>query len=177
MPFSWKKFRHEQGRYKEADCPQLSQLFPSAWAATPGSKGGGQTLFQQRRFRPDPLRVYCACIHHQESLQTQSHIRTRKQCGTPENRTPVCMCTGLYPQGLGEEALADDVYDRIQNVDTAAKGTNSHYSYFTDELIEQVINALMEKLDYTESQASNLLYSSGPVYTPSPALQSHCGRS
>ena len=35
------------------------------------------------------LRVYCACIHHQESLQTQSHIRTRKQCGTQENRTPV----------------------------------------------------------------------------------------
>ncbi len=37
-----------------------------------------------------------------------------------------------------EEALADDVYDRIQNVDTATKETNTHYSYFTDELIEQV---------------------------------------
>ena len=65
-----------------------------------------------------------------------------------------------------EEALADDVYDRIQNVDTATKGINSHYSYFTDELIEQVISALMEKLDYTESQASNLLYSGGlQIYT------------
>ena len=32
-----------------------------------------------------------------------------------------------------EEALADDVYDRIQNVNTAAQETNSHYSYFTDE--------------------------------------------
>ena len=58
----------------------------------------------------------------------------------------------MYEQGYitkaqQEEALADDVYDRIQNVDTAAKGTNSHYSYFTDELIEQVITALMEKLD------------------------------
>ena len=72
-----------------------------------------------------------------------------------------------------EEALADDVYDRIQNVDTATKGINSHYSYFTDELIEQVINALMEKLDYTESQASNLLYSGGlQIYTTQdPALQ------
>lgn len=40
------------------------------------------------------------------------------------------------------------------------------YSYFTDELIEQVIQDLMEKLDYTESQASNLLYSGGlQIYT------------
>ena len=84
----------------------------------------------------------------------------------------------MYEQGYitkaqQEEALADDVYDRIQNVDTAAKGTNSHYSYFTDELIEQVISALMEKLDYTESQASNLLYSGGlQIYTTQdPALQ------
>ena len=35
-----------------------------------------------------------------------------------------------------ENALSDDVYDRIQNVNTATKETNSHYSYFTDELIE-----------------------------------------
>ena len=39
----------------------------------------------------------------------------------------------MYEQGYitkaqQEEALADDVYDRIQNVDTAAKGTNSPYS-------------------------------------------------
>ena len=57
----------------------------------------------------------------------------------------------MYEQGYitkaqQEEALADDVYDRIQNVDTAAKGTNSHYSYFTDELIEQVIGRLVFKL-------------------------------
>lgn len=72
-----------------------------------------------------------------------------------------------------EEALADDVYDRIQNVNTATKESNTHYSYFTDELIEQVISALMEKLDYTESQASNLLYSGGlQIYTTQdPALQ------
>ena len=51
-----------------------------------------------------------------------------------------------------ENALSDDVYDRIQNVNTAAKETNSHYSYFTDELIEQVTEALSKKLGYTESQ-------------------------
>ena len=65
-----------------------------------------------------------------------------------------------------ENALSDDVYDRIQNVNTATKETNSHYSYFTDELIEQVTEALMKKLGYTESQASNLVYSGGlKIYT------------
>ncbi len=72
-----------------------------------------------------------------------------------------------------ENALSDDVYDRIQNVNTATKETNSHYSYFTDELIEQVTEALMKKLGYTESQASNLVYSGGlKIYTTQdPAIQ------
>lgn len=65
-----------------------------------------------------------------------------------------------------EAALADDVYSRIQNVDAVKKENVTPYSYFTDELIEQVIDTLMEKLDYTESQASNLLYSGGlQIYT------------
>lgn len=65
-----------------------------------------------------------------------------------------------------EDALSDDVYDRIQNVNTAAKETSSHYSYFADELIDQVTEALMKKLGYTESQASNLVYSGGlKIYT------------
>ncbi len=65
-----------------------------------------------------------------------------------------------------EAALADDVYDRIQTVDIAAKETNSNFSYFTDELVEQVISALMERLGYTENQARNLLYSGGlQIYT------------
>ncbi|MGN0372853.1 MAG: transglycosylase domain-containing protein [Enterocloster sp.] len=77
----------------------------------------------------------------------------------------------MYEQGYikkeeQEEALADNVYDRIQNVDSAIKENNTPYSYFTDELTEQVIEALMEKLDYTENQASNLLYSGGlQIYT------------
>uniref|UniRef100_UPI000AA8F8A4 transglycosylase domain-containing protein n=1 Tax=Clostridium sp. NkU-1 TaxID=1095009 RepID=UPI000AA8F8A4 len=37
-----------------------------------------------------------------------------------------------------DEALSDDVYSRIQNVDTATKETSTPYSYFTDELVEQV---------------------------------------
>ena len=84
----------------------------------------------------------------------------------------------MYEQGKiskedQEEALADDVYSRIQNVDLVAQESQTPYSYFTDELTEQVMTALQEKLGYTESQASNLLYAGGlSIYTTQdPDLQ------
>lgn len=84
----------------------------------------------------------------------------------------------MYEQGKiskedQEEALADDVYSRIQNVDLVAQESQNPYSYFTDELTEQVMAALQEKLGYTESQASNLLYAGGlSIYTTQdPDLQ------
>ena len=72
----------------------------------------------------------------------------------------------MYEQGYitkeeQDEALADNVYDRIQDVDLLTKETTSPYSYFTDELIEQVMEALMYQFGYTETQAHNLLYSGG----------------
>ncbi|MCI9147811.1 MAG: penicillin-binding protein [Hungatella sp.] len=72
-----------------------------------------------------------------------------------------------------EEALADDVYSRIQSVDSVTKNTSTHYSYFTDELIGQVMDALIEKLGYSYNQAHNLLYSGGLqiITTQDPALQ------
>ena len=72
-----------------------------------------------------------------------------------------------------EEALADDVYSRIQNVDLVAKESDTPYTYFTDELIEQVLEALQEKKGYTETQAYNLLFSGGlSIYTTQdPELQ------
>ena len=60
-----------------------------------------------------------------------------------------------------EEALADDVYARIQNVDVITRENSSHYSYFTDELISQVTDALVNDLGYTNTQAQNLLFSGG----------------
>ena len=84
----------------------------------------------------------------------------------------------MYEQGKiskedQEEALADDVYSRIQNVDLVTQESQKPYSYFTDELTEQVMTALQEKLGYTESQASNLLYAGGlSIYTTQdPDLQ------
>lgn len=66
-----------------------------------------------------------------------------------------------------DEALADDVYSRIQ----AAQEKNSSientvYTYFEDELTDQIINDLMNIKGYTKKQATNLLYSGGlKVYT------------
>lgn len=64
-----------------------------------------------------------------------------------------------------QEALADDVYSRIQTVNDET-GITSYYSYFVDELIEQVIADLQEKKGYTYTQASKALYSGGlSIYT------------
>lgn len=73
-----------------------------------------------------------------------------------------------------ELALSDDVYSRIQNVDMAAKEISTPYSYFTDELVEQVITAMKTQLGYTETQAHNMLYSGGlSIYTTQdPGIQS-----
>ena len=80
---------------------------------------------------------------------------------------------GMITKEEQEVALADDVYSRIQTVDTTYKATSTPYSYFTDELTQQVKDTLMEKLGYTETQAHNLLYSGGlQIYTTQdPAIQ------
>ncbi|SHO51903.1 transglycosylase domain-containing protein [Anaerocolumna xylanovorans] len=65
-----------------------------------------------------------------------------------------------------KEALADDVYSRIQAVNEEQYENSSYNSYFVDELIEQVIADLQEEKGYTYTQASNTLYSGGlNIYT------------
>ncbi|MFV0528487.1 MAG: transglycosylase domain-containing protein [Lachnospiraceae bacterium] len=66
-----------------------------------------------------------------------------------------------------DTALADDVYTRIQEASTITEAdTTSVYSYFVDELTDQVINDLQTQKGYTETQAYNLLYSGGlQIYT------------
>ncbi len=59
-----------------------------------------------------------------------------------------------------EEALADDVYSRIQAV-TIVSDDSEPYSYFTDALIDQVTEDLINELGYTETQVYNALYSGG----------------
>lgn len=63
------------------------------------------------------------------------------------------------------EALADNVYERIQETDSALP-TSAPYSYFIDELTSQIITDLQEQLGYTKVQAQNALYSGGlRIYT------------
>lgn len=67
---------------------------------------------------------------------------------------------GFITQAEYDEALADNVYDRIQNVNTE-NVANSTYSYFTDALIDVILEDLQEQKGYTYNQAVKLLYSGG----------------
>lgn len=84
---------------------------------------------------------------------------------------------GFCTQEEYTEALADteSVYLRIASV---VKKTSevSYYSYFTDEVISQLMAELQTKLGYSASQASSLIYTGGlQVYTTqNKAIQSIC---
>ncbi len=58
-----------------------------------------------------------------------------------------------------KKALADDVYSRIQNVNTEIATTTT--TYFVDALTDQVMDDLIEEKGYTETQAYNQLYRGG----------------
>lgn len=59
-----------------------------------------------------------------------------------------------------EEAMADDVYSRIQIVNQNIIDS-SVYTYFEDALVSQLERDLQEKAGYSPTQAKNLLYSGG----------------
>ncbi|MCI5622069.1 MAG: penicillin-binding protein [Lachnospiraceae bacterium] len=83
---------------------------------------------------------------------------------------------GYITQSEYDEAMADDVYERIQLVDASADNSNAINSYFVDALSDQVMDDLMEKLNYTETQAYNAVYSGGlTIYsTQNPDIQAIC---
>ena len=83
---------------------------------------------------------------------------------------------GYIDQAAYDEAMADDVYARIQTVNNTASVDDNPYSYFVDALAEQVINDLCEQLGYTETQAYNAVYSGGlSIYsTQNLAMQQIC---
>ena len=58
------------------------------------------------------------------------------------------------------DALADPVYDRIQKVNEETE-QNTIYSYFVDELVDQIMSDMQEQLGYSSTQAYNTLYSGG----------------
>ncbi|MBQ6887435.1 MAG: transglycosylase domain-containing protein [Lachnospiraceae bacterium] len=74
-----------------------------------------------------------------------------------------------------DEAMADNVYDRIQTVN-AEVGEETTNSYFVDALTEQLLEDLVTKAGYNETQAYTLLYSGGlKIYsTQDPKIQAIC---
>ncbi len=74
-----------------------------------------------------------------------------------------------------EVALADDVYQRIQNVNDETE-VASPYTYYEDALIEQVLTDLEEQKGYSRTQAYNLVYSGGlSIYSAQdPNIQQIC---
>ena len=66
---------------------------------------------------------------------------------------------GFITQEEYDSAMADDVYSRIQNVNSEISSDNIN-SYFVDALTDQLYNDLLEE-GYSESQAYKLIYSGG----------------
>ncbi|MBO5095215.1 MAG: PBP1A family penicillin-binding protein [Lachnospiraceae bacterium] len=82
---------------------------------------------------------------------------------------------GYITQDEYDEAIADDVYSRIQTVNEESED-DSVYTYFVDALTEDVLNDLVNVAGYNETQAYNLLYSGGlSIYTTQDStIQSIC---
>jgi len=74
-----------------------------------------------------------------------------------------------------DEAMADDVYSRISEVNTEYSSNSTVYSYFVDALIDEVVEDLQEA-GYTYTQAINAIYSGGlSIYsTQDSAIQAIC---
>ena len=83
---------------------------------------------------------------------------------------------GYISQEEHDEALEDNVYDRIQIVDNSTSSTANVNSYFVDTLTDQVMDDLINELGYTETQAFNALYGGGlTIYsTQNTNLQQIC---
>ena len=81
---------------------------------------------------------------------------------------------GYISQSEFDEALADDVYSRIQTVNEET-GETAVNSYFVDALTEAVMDDL-EAAGYSEAQAFSMLYTGGlKIYsTQDPTIQSIC---
>ncbi len=61
-----------------------------------------------------------------------------------------------------EDALADDVYSRIENVNQKKSVVRENInSYYVDAVIDSVLEDLKQKLGYTETQAYNAIYRGG----------------
>lgn len=82
---------------------------------------------------------------------------------------------GYITQAEFDEAMADDVYSRIQIVNAEVEEDTVN-TYFVDALTDDIMEDLMATGNYTETQAYTLLYSGGlKIYaTQDPHVQEIC---
>nr|WP_297708820.1 transglycosylase domain-containing protein [uncultured Butyrivibrio sp.] len=82
---------------------------------------------------------------------------------------------GYVTQIEYDQAMTDDVYSRIQNVNQETGGDTTINSYFVDALTNDVLDDLIAA-GYNETQAYTLLYSGGlKIYsTQDPEIQAIC---
>lgn len=82
---------------------------------------------------------------------------------------------GYITQAEYDEAMADDVYSRIQIVNAEVQEDTVN-TYFVDALTDDIMEDLMATGNYTETQAYTLLYSGGlKIYaTQDPHVQEIC---
>lgn len=82
---------------------------------------------------------------------------------------------GWITEAEYEEALADDVYSRIQTVNAEVEEDTVN-TYFVDALTDDIMADLLATGRYTETQAYTLLYSGGlKIYaTQDPHIQAIC---
>lgn len=65
-----------------------------------------------------------------------------------------------------QAALKEDVYNNIKTVNETVSETAKVNSYFTDAVVQSVLNDLKELKGYSDTQAYNMLYGSGlQIYT------------
>lgn len=82
---------------------------------------------------------------------------------------------GYIKQAEYDEALEDNLYDRIQIVNAQTESSAST-SYFVDALTDEVAKDLVDQKGYTEAQAYQMLYSGGLSInsTQDSAIQTIC---
>lgn len=80
---------------------------------------------------------------------------------------------GMISQLDYETALQEDVYSKIKSVNEAVSENSKVNSYFTDAVIEEVLQDLKELKGYSDTQAYNMLYGGGlQIHTTmDPAIQ------
>ena len=97
-----------------------------------------------------------------------------KNAGRRERVLNAMLDQGYINKATYDEAMADPVYDRIASYNV--ENPNSYNTYFVDALIEDVLDDLIEKTGYSESDAYKAIYQGGLtiVSTQNLTMQNIC---